>query len=104
MKVKNKEETKRRTEMLTELRKQHGERVKEAQQLFKAQQSARKMLERTLLDAPRSVPQLAEGTGISAHEVLWHIAAMKKYGLVEETGTDESGDFYLYGLSKEAKA
>ena len=62
------------------------------------------MLERALQDAPHSVPQLAGQTGISAHEVLWHIAAMKKYGLVEETGMDESGDYYLYGLSKEAKA
>ena len=55
-------------------------------------------------DMPHSVPQLAEQTGISAHEVLWHIAAMRKYGLVEETGTDESGDYYLYCLSKEKKA
>ena len=90
--------------MLIELRKQHGERVKQAQQLFKAQQSVRKTLERAMQDAPHSVPQLAEQTDISAHEILWHIAAMKKYGLVEETGTDESGDYYLYGLSKEAKA
>ena len=104
MKAKNKEETKRRTEMLTELRKQHGERVKQTQQLFKAQQSVRKTLEQAMQDAPQSVPQLAEQTNISAHEILWHIAAMKKYGLVEETGTDESGDYYLYGLLKEAKA
>ena len=54
-------------------------------------------------DAPQSVPQLAERTGIPAHEVLWHVA-MKKYGAVEETGIDESGDYYLYGLSKEAEA
>jgi predicted transcriptional regulator len=53
---------------------------------------------------PRSVPQLADETGMSAEEVLWHIAAMKKYGLVEESGTDDSGDYYLYGLSKEVKA
>ncbi len=35
MKVKNEEETKRRTEMLTELRKLHAERVKEPQPLFR---------------------------------------------------------------------
>ncbi len=103
MKVKNKEDAKLRTEKLVDLRKQHGERVKRAQQLFKAQQSVRKTLERAMQGAPHSVPQLAERTGISAHEILWHIAAMKKYGLVEETGTDESGDYYLYGLSKETK-
>lgn len=104
MKVKNKEDARQRTEILVELRKQHGEGVRRAQQLFKAQQSVRKMLERAMQDAPQSVPQLAERTGIPAHEVLWHVAAMKKYGAVEETGIDESGDYYLYGLSKEAKA
>ena len=103
MKMKNKEDTRQRTEMLVELRKQHGKQVKRAQALFKAQQSVRKTLERAMQGASHSVPQLVERTGISAHEVLWHIAAMKKYGLVEETGTDESGDYYLYGLSKEAK-
>jgi predicted Rossmann fold nucleotide-binding protein DprA/Smf involved in DNA uptake len=104
MKVKNREDARQRTEILVELRKQHAEGARRAQQLFKAQQSVRKMLERAMQDAPQSVPQLAERTGIPAHEVLWHIAAMKKYGSVEETGIDESGDYYLYGLSKETEA
>jgi len=103
MNVKDKEETRRRTEVLKELRRQHGDRVKQTQELLKTRQSVRKALERAMQDAPRSVPHLAEQTGIPAHEILWHIAAMKKYGMVEETGTDESGDYYVYGLVKEAK-
>jgi predicted transcriptional regulator len=104
MNVKNKEQAKQQTEMLVELRKQHSERAKVAQELLRAQQQVRKTLQRAMRSAPRSVPQLAEQTGISAHEVLWHIAAMKKYGLIEETGMDEAGEYYLYGPSKEAKA
>jgi predicted transcriptional regulator len=50
------------------------------------------------------VPQLAEATNLPAHEVLWHVAAMKKYGLVTEAGTDETGDYYFYRLTKEAQA
>ena len=90
--------------MLVELRKERREVVKTAQELLKAQQSARKTLERALTGGPHSVPQLAKATNLPAHEVLWHVAVMKKYGMVAEAGTDESGDYYLYRLTKEAQA
>jgi len=96
------EEKKKRTEMLVEMRKEHRDAVQKAQELLKAQQSARKALERALTGGPHTVPQLAQVVNLPAHEVLWHIAAMKKYGIVAEAGTDESGDYYLYRLVKEA--
>jgi hypothetical protein len=96
------EEKKKRTEMLVEMRKEHRDSVQKAQELLKAQQSARKALERALTGGPHSVPQLAQATHMPAHEALWHVAAMKKYGIVAEAGTDESGDYYLYRLVKEA--
>jgi predicted transcriptional regulator len=95
---------KKRTEMLVEMRKEHRETVQKAQELLKAQQSTRKTLERALLGGSHSVPQLAQATNLPVHEVLWHVAAMKKYGVVAEAGTDESGDYYLYRLTKEAQA
>lgn len=98
------EEKKKRTEMLVEMRKEHRDAVQKAQELLKAQQSARKALERALTGGPHSVPKLAQAVNMPAHEALWHIAAMKKYGIVAEAGTDESGDYYLYRLTKEAQA
>lgn len=98
------EAKKKRTEMLVEMRKEHRDTVQKAQELLKAQQSTRKTLERALTGGPHSVPQLAQAVNMPAHEVLWHIAAMKKYGIVVEAGTDESGDYYLYRLTKEAQA
>lgn len=95
------EEQKKRTEMLVEMRKEHRVTVQKAQELLKAQQSARKVLERALMEGPRSVPQLAQAVNMPAHEVLWHVTAMKKYGIVAEAGIDESGDYYLYRLVKE---
>jgi len=96
------EEKKKRTEMLVEMRKEHRDTVQKAQELLKAQQSARKAIERALTGDSHSVPQLAQAINMPAHEVLWHIAGMKKYGIVAEAGTDESGDYYLYRLTKEA--
>ncbi len=98
------EERKKRTEMLVEMRKEHREEVQKAQELLKSQQSARKALERALTGGPHSVPQLAQAVNMPAHEVLWYVAAMKKYGIVAEAGTDESGDYYLYRLTKEAQS
>jgi len=97
-----KEEAKKRTEMLADLRKQHRESVKKAQSLLKEQQVARKAISRAMQGEPKSIPQIAEATGIPAHEVLWHVAAMKKYGEVAETGMDEDYEYYLYRLAKEA--
>ena len=64
MTTKTKEEAKKRTEMLAALRKQHHERVKQAQALLKEQQAVRKTLQRAMKGGPRTVPQLAEATGI----------------------------------------
>lgn len=88
--------------MLAELRAQHRKSVKTAQVMLKEQQTARKAISRAIQGGPKSVPQIAEATGIPAHEVLWHVAAMKKYGLIKEEGLDEDYEYYLYSLVKEA--
>ena len=99
-----KDEAKKRTKMLADLRVQHREQVKQAQGLLKEQQALRKSLKRALHGEPKTVPQLAEATGIPAHDVLWHVAAMKKYGEVVESGMNEDYEYYLYGLAKEARS
>ncbi len=104
MKLKNKEETRKQTHILGELRQQHGAQVKHAKELLKEQQTVRKTLQSVLQHEPQSVPQLAATTKIAAHVILWHIAAMKKYGVVEEAGMDENREYYLYRLAKEAKS
>jgi predicted transcriptional regulator len=98
------DQAKTRTLMLVELRKQHETTVQKAQELLKTQQSARKKLRQAMEAGPLTVPGLASATGIPSHEVLWHIAAMKKYGLVEEAGMDDAKEYYLYTLSKGSKS
>ena len=104
MNSRSKEETRKQTQMLIELRQQYSVQVKKAQELLKEQQTVRKTLQRALHQAPHSIPQLAVTTNVAAHLILWHIAAMKKYGIVEEAGMDENGEYYLYRLTKEAKS
>jgi biotin operon repressor len=89
--------------MLAEMRKQRGEHALQNQQTLRTQLAVRRRL-LDALDEPRSVPQLAEQTGIASHEVLWYMAALRKRGLIEEARMDDMGDYYLYTLSREARS
>lgn len=96
-----KEEAKKRTEMLKQLREQHDEGVKATQALLKETNNSRKLLRQAMKAAPRTVPEMAAETGLPANEVLWHVIAMKKYGQVAETGLD--GYYYRYTLAEGGK-
>ena len=99
-----KEKAQKRTKQLVELRKSRSEQVKVAQTILKEQQTVRKRILQAMRGEPKSIPQLAEATEIPAHDVLWYVASMKKYGVIVETGMDEDYEYYLYQLTKEATA
>jgi len=52
-----------------------------------------------LKKGPKTVPAIAESTGISSSTILWHVIAMKKYGQVVESG--QEGDYPTYQLIME---
>jgi hypothetical protein len=45
------------------------------------------------------VPEITEAVGKPTHEVLWFVAALKKYGILVEAGM--CGDYPLYQRVKE---
>lgn len=90
-----------RIQLLKRLREEHGETVARTQARLKAQKALRRQLCQPMRDGPKTIPELAEATGIPAIEVLWHITAMKKYDLIEETGM--CGEYYLYQRREEKK-
>lgn len=97
----SKEDTKARTQMLKRLREQHKDTVQRTQAVLKEHKAARQQICQSIRDAAKTVPEVAEMTGIPAGQVLWHIIAMKKYGLVVETG--QCGQYYTYQVVKESK-
>jgi predicted Rossmann fold nucleotide-binding protein DprA/Smf involved in DNA uptake len=96
-----KEAAKKRTAMLKRLREAHQETVQRTQSLLKEQQAIRRAICQTMRDTPKTVLEVAQVTDLPAHEVLWHIIAMKKYNRVVEAGM--SGEYYLYQVAKEAR-
>ncbi len=96
------EEAKQRTAILKQVRDQHQETVDRTRARLKDQQTVRRQICQQLRGGPKIVPEIAEATGLPAHEVLWHITAMKKYDLVVEVG--QCGEYYQYAMAKETES
>ncbi len=84
---------------LKELRQARKKTIEYVRETVKKNRDIRKTLAEALSQGPRTVPELAQATGIPSQYVLWHLTSMKKYGKVAEG--DPSGDYFQYVLLKE---
>lgn len=91
-----------RGELLKRLREVHAQSVKRTQALFREQKQMQQVIYKFIADTPKTVPEIAAEIGKPAHEVLWFVAALKKYGIVIEAGM--RGDYPLYQKAKEGQA
>jgi predicted transcriptional regulator len=96
----HKEAARQRAALLKRLREEHQETVERTRALLKVQQETRRAICQAMRNGAETVPDIAAASRQAAHQVLWHIIAMKKYGLVAETGKD--ADYYRYALVQEA--
>jgi predicted transcriptional regulator len=95
----DKAEKQARTQLLKELRETHQESVERTRELLKSQQNARKQVMAEIKQEAKTIPAIAAAVDLTSEEVLWHVMAMKKYGLVEECGME--GEYYTYQEVKE---
>lgn len=89
-----------RSENLKRLREAHADTVERTQALLREQKQIQRQICQTVREKPKTVPEVAAAIGRPASEVLWYLAAFKKYGIVEEAGM--CGDYVLYQKAKEA--
>jgi len=87
-----------RGETLRRLRAKHAATVERTQVLLREQKQIEQAISRALGESPKTIPEIAAAVGRPAHEVLWFVAAMRKYGLVVEAGMN--GDYPLYRQAK----
>jgi predicted transcriptional regulator len=99
--MKDKDEAKKRSQLLKQIREEHKETVERTQELLKEQKGIRRQLSQILQEGPKTIPELATATDFPSQEVLWHVTAMKKYDLAAEAGM--SGEYVLYQLVEEGK-
>ena len=87
--------------VLKRLRGERKEQLATAQQRHKALSGLRRKVKKALADGPQTVPALAAAVEASTDEVLWHLAAMRAYGLVAED--EQDGDYFKYRLVDDKK-
>jgi len=97
------EERKAVRETLKRLRNERSAQVKAANAASALVRSERRKVVAQMGTEPVSVRQIATAAGLPTDRVLWHIAAMRKYGQLAEA-PDKDGDYYTYVLTQEAKA
>ena len=51
---------------------------------------------------PKTVPELAEATGIPSRKVLWYLMTYLKYNIIAPAGKTEEG-YYRYALAKRSE-
>lgn len=94
-----KKEAVSRSESLKRLREAHASTVERAQALFREQKQMQNAICQFIRETPKTVPEITEAVGKPTHEVLWFVAALKKYGILVEAGM--CGDYPLYQRVKE---
>jgi predicted transcriptional regulator len=93
-------EARARSETLKQLREAHAATVERTQALLREQKQIQREICQVIRENPKTVPEVAAAIERPAYEVLWYLAALKKYGIVVEAGM--CGDYPLYQLVEEA--
>jgi hypothetical protein len=89
-------------ELLSRLREERGAIVEGAVARNKARQATRKKVRAAMTAGAATVPAIAAAAELGPSEVLWYIAALRKYGELVETG--QEGDYPTYALKPDEPA
>jgi len=97
----DKDQKKQRAQLLKRLREEHQDSVQCTLDMIKKYKEIRKPIRTAMKEGAKTIPELAEATGLPADKILWHVTALKKHGLVVEA--EMIGDYYQYQLAQEPK-
>ena len=94
------EEKTAKKESMKKLRESRKHIIKATATRVKENRKAIKAIKEELQAEARTVPEIAEATGLASSEVLWFIATSKKYGEILEG--DKDGGYFRYYLAEAA--
>ena len=95
----DREEAKKRAQVLKDLRAKHQTTVDKTQALLKEQGKIERDILKLIKEESKTVPALASELEMPTHRVLWYLTALKKYDKVMEDGMD--GEYVLYKRREE---
>lgn len=87
---------------LKALKQERAEAIKANAAQSRQQRKDMGLIREHLAGGPATPPEIAEAIGMSPKQTMWYLAAMRKYGQVNEAA--KSGDFFNYELSTPAEA
>ncbi len=58
----------------------------------------KKLFKKALASSAKSIPQIAEETGLQGDVVVFYLMTARKYGIVEVEGPDDNEEYFLYKL------
>jgi len=90
---------KTKKEALQKLRAARKQWIVQATARMKTQKKALKAITGCLAQGAGTVPEVAHATTMPPDEVLWYLAALKKYGKIVEAQKD--GEYFRYALTEE---
>ncbi|MFZ0243258.1 MAG: hypothetical protein WAL90_16590 [Desulfobacterales bacterium] len=82
---------------LKKLREERAWQIGRAKETVKRQQQIIKRITELIKNEGKTVPEIAQATGLPASQVLMFVATLRKYGAVTE-GTKD-GDYFRYQIS-----
>lgn len=88
-------------EKIKSLREERKDIIARNRELLKNQSYERGLIHKGLKFADKTIPELAEETGLPGNIILYYLSAMRKYGLVKEAA--HTGAYYKYRLIKTIK-
>ena len=95
----DREATKKRAQVLKELRAKHQTTVDRTQALLKEQGKIERDILKLIKEESKTVPAIASELEMPTHRILWFLTALKKYDQIMEDGMD--GEYVLYKRREE---
>ena len=86
---------------LKALRQERAETIARVRARLKEQKRDLAGIKAELAGQPRTVPQIAQATGLPADRVLWYVTALRKYGQAAEG--DQAGGYFYYELIEDGQ-
>ncbi len=93
----NDTEKTRKKELLKGLRETRKPSIEAISRRIKAQNKIIAGIREQLGEGPKTVPWIASALGLPSSEVMWYVAALKKYGEISEGEKEDC--YFLYELA-----
>ncbi len=87
-----------RKELMKGLREAHKQSIAELSIKMKEQKKIIERIKEQLGEGPKTVPEMASALGLPSCEIMWYVAALKKYGEVAEG--EKEGGYFRYEQAK----